>query len=208
MKEPIILIGGGGHCKSCIDVIEQENKYRIVGILDLPELVGSKILGYDIIGTDDDFPNFLNSVNNYLVTVGQIKSCVKRIALWQMVKKSGATMPVIVSPYAYVAKSSQIGEGSIIMHHALINAEVQIGINCIINSKALIEHEASVGDFCHISTGAIINGQTRIGNQCFIGSNSTVSNNVSIVGDTIIAAGLHIISDINVPGVYKSGSLR
>ena len=30
----IILIGGGGHCKSCIDVIESEKKYTIKGILE------------------------------------------------------------------------------------------------------------------------------------------------------------------------------
>ena len=30
----IILIGGGGHCKSCIDVIEIEKKYKIEGIFE------------------------------------------------------------------------------------------------------------------------------------------------------------------------------
>ena len=30
----IILIGGGGHCVSCIDVIEAGKKYKIMGILD------------------------------------------------------------------------------------------------------------------------------------------------------------------------------
>ena len=30
----IILIGAGGHCKSCIDVIEEEKKFEIVGIID------------------------------------------------------------------------------------------------------------------------------------------------------------------------------
>ena len=54
--QKIILIGGGGHCKSCIDVIEAEGKYDIAGILDMPEFVGEKILGYSIIGTDDDLP--------------------------------------------------------------------------------------------------------------------------------------------------------
>ena len=33
----IILIGGGGHALSCIDVIEQENKFKIVGIVDSKE---------------------------------------------------------------------------------------------------------------------------------------------------------------------------
>ena len=31
----IVLIGGGGHCRSCIDVVEEEDKHRIVGIVDL-----------------------------------------------------------------------------------------------------------------------------------------------------------------------------
>ena len=38
-KNNLILIGGGGHCKSCIDVIEQENKFNITGILDVKEKV-------------------------------------------------------------------------------------------------------------------------------------------------------------------------
>ena len=41
MKE-IILIGGGGHCKSVIDVIEQEGQFKIVGIVDRPELLGTE----------------------------------------------------------------------------------------------------------------------------------------------------------------------
>ena len=60
MKEKIILIGGGGHCKSCIDVIVQEGKYRIAGIVDLPEKLHQKILGYEIISTDDDMPRLTN----------------------------------------------------------------------------------------------------------------------------------------------------
>ncbi|MDK9694251.1 MAG: acetyltransferase, partial [Sulfurimonas sp.] len=45
MKEEIILIGGGGHCKSVIDVIEQQNSFVIAGIVDKKELVGTKVLG-------------------------------------------------------------------------------------------------------------------------------------------------------------------
>lgn len=202
MKNSIILIGGGGHCKSCIDVIEQEGRYKIVGILDLPEMVGESILDYEIIGTDNHLPLFLKTVNNYLITIGQIKSTHKRIALWEMVKKCGARLPVIVSPSAYTAKSATIGEGSIIMHHAIVNADARIGANCIINSKALIEHETIIGDFCHVSTGAIVNGQVKIGSSCFIGSNATISNNISIVEKTLVSAGVTVFKDITTPGTY------
>ena len=63
MKE-IILIGGGGHCKSVIDVIEQEAQFLITGIVDNSELIGTDILGYPVIGSDLDLRNF--SSNLYL----------------------------------------------------------------------------------------------------------------------------------------------
>ncbi len=42
VKGKIILIGGGGHCKSCIDVIEQEGRFQITGIVDVPEKMHQK----------------------------------------------------------------------------------------------------------------------------------------------------------------------
>jgi sugar O-acyltransferase (sialic acid O-acetyltransferase NeuD family) len=180
MKKDIILIGGGGHCHSSIDVIEAEGKYRILGILELPELVGSKIMDYEVIGTDDDITRFATSVGNFLITVGQIKSHEKRKQLFEKVKNAGGILPVIISPLAYVSKSSKIGEGTIVMHHALINANVKVGMNCIINSKALIEHDSVIGNHCHISTGSIINGNVVAGDGVFFGSGA-----VSVQGSVI-----------------------
>ena len=54
----LILIGGGGHCKSCIDVIEGVNDYKILGILDTADKVGQEVLGYKIIGTDSDIEKY------------------------------------------------------------------------------------------------------------------------------------------------------
>ena len=188
MKPNLILIGGGGHCKSCIDVIEAEDKYRIVGILDMPQMLGSKILGYDVIGTDNDLPEFIKKVDNYLITVGQIKSYEKRKALFRMVKDAGANLPVIVSQLAYVAKTAIIGEGTIVMHQALINANARVGQNCIINSKALIEHDAFIGDHCHIATASVINGDVKVGEGVFFGSGSvTVQGSVLLDGSFVRA---------------------
>lgn len=51
--KPILLIGGGGHCLSCIDVIEQEGNYQISGIVDRAEKLGQTILEYPVIGTNN-----------------------------------------------------------------------------------------------------------------------------------------------------------
>lgn len=185
----IILIGGGGHCKSVIDVIEQEARFEISGIVDKPELLGSKILGYPVIGTDNDLEKLVKKYKNALITVGQIKSPLTRIKLFDLAIKVGFVLPEIISPNAYISKHSKIGKGTVIMHDVIINSSVSIGNNCIINTKALIEHDCSIDDHCHISTNVIINGGVRIGSKCFVGSNVTTNNNIIIKDNTFIKAG-------------------
>ncbi len=187
--EQILLIGGGGHCKSVIDVIEQEKKFEIAGIIDRKELMGTKVLGYEVIGCDDDLGDLALKYQYALITVGQIKSPDLRIKLFESVKKAGFMTPTIVSSRAYVSLHTVIEEGTIVMHDALVNANVKIGKNCIINSKALIEHDSIIEDHCHISTGVIINGNVNVKQKCFIGSNSTTKESITIDEHSFIKAG-------------------
>lgn len=186
--EPIILIGGGGHCRSCIDVMEQEGKYNILGILDLKEKIGQEIFTYKIIGTDVDLKKLIKICRNFFITVGQLDSAGKRLSLYNKLKKLDVNLPVIISPYAYVSKHSLIGEGSIIMHSAQVNAGAKIGVNCIINSKALIEHDATIGNHCHVSTGAIVNGGVILGDRSFFGSSAVSKQYIKIPADSFIKA--------------------
>jgi sugar O-acyltransferase (sialic acid O-acetyltransferase NeuD family) len=187
--EKIILIGGGGHCKSVIDVIEQENKFKIIGIIGTPEQLGNKILNYDVIGRDDDLQVLSEKIKYALITIGQISSPNLRIKLFELTKKCGFLLPSIISPRAYVSEYASINEGSIIMHDALINANVIIGKNCIINTKALIEHDSVVEDNCHISTGVVINGGVKVEKNTFIGSNTTTKEGITIKKNSFIKAG-------------------
>ena len=84
MKE-IILIGGGGHCKSVIDVIEQESQFVIVGIVDKLKLIGTDVLGYPVIGSDADLESLAKIYTYALVTVGQIRSPEARIKLFFLI---------------------------------------------------------------------------------------------------------------------------
>ncbi len=169
----IVLIGGGGHCKSVIDVIEQQNRFEIIGIVDTKEKIGQELLGYKIIGCDDDLSAIVQTCNNACIAIGHIKTNALRVKLFTKAKEIGFNLPLIISPLAYVSKHSFVGEGTVVMHHALINAHAKIGQNCIINTKALIEHDANIEDHCHISTGAIINGGTHVKPHTFYGSNAT-----------------------------------
>ena len=206
MKSPILLVGGGGHCRSCIDVIEQEGRYKIGGIVDISEKLHQKILGYEIIATDYDLPKLIREYEFFVITVGQIKSPEKRISLFQKLKRLGAKLPKIISPLAYVSSNSKVDEGTIVMHQALINAGAQVGKNCIINTKVLIEHDARIGDHCHISTGAVVNGGVRIGHGTFIGSNAVTKEYIEIGDNCVIGAGATINKNIASNSLIKNNS--
>ena len=188
MKE-ILLIGGGGHCRSVIDVIEQEGSFEIAGIIDKTELLGSKLEDYSIIGNDSDLLSLAKKYHYALITVGQIKSPLLRMKLFSLANKAGFTMPSIISPYAYVSKRSSIGNGVIVMHNAIVNSNTSIGNNTIINSLALIEHDCLISEHCHISTNATINGGVTVESGCFVGSGATTKENITIGANSFIKAG-------------------
>lgn len=178
--KPLILIGGGGHCKSVIDVAECAG-YSILGILDRPEEIGKKVLNYEVIGTDDDMTKYADQVE-FIVTVGQIKSPNLRIRLHEMIDRVGGRLATIIAPTAHVSKYAKVGAGTVIMHQAVVNAEAKIGKGCIINTFSNIEHDVEIGDYCHVSTGAMVNGGAYIASGTFLGSQSVVNQGVRIEG--------------------------
>lgn len=190
----LIVVGGGGHCKSVIDVAESAG-YNILGILDKPEEVGKRVLGYEVIGTDDDMDKYAEKAD-FIVTVGQIKSSNLRVKLHQMLAEANCHLATIIASTAHVSRHATIGEGTIIMHQAFVNADARIGKGCIINTASIIEHEATVGDYCHVSTGATINGGASIGKCTFVGSQSVINQCVKIGDNIIIGAGSAVVNDL------------
>ena len=198
--QPLILIGGGGHCKSVIGIAEKCG-FDILGIIDRPSELGNKVLDYKVVGNDDDIEKFVDKVV-FHITVGFVKNADLRIKLFENVIKHGGKIVSIVSPNACVSKYSEIGEGTAIMNFANINAGATIGKNVIINNFANIEHDVKIGDHTHISTGAMINGDCKIGNRCFIGSQAVIANGINICDDVIIGAGAVVVKDITQKGIY------
>ena len=191
IKPNLVLIGGGGHCISVIDIIENGNEFNILGILD-SNIIENNILGYKILGGDDLIPELVNENTYFLITVGQIKSYSIRKKISKILTENNAKLATVISSLAYVSKHASIEEGTVIMNHAVVNAKSKIGKNCIINTMSNIEHGVLIGDFCHISTCAVVNGESVIGNDTFIGSNATISNNIIIKENSIISAGKFI----------------
>lgn len=189
MKTDLVLIGGGGHCKSCIDVIEATEKFNLIGIIDKHEKLGKNLMGFPYIGTDNELQSFNKGNVKFLITVGHIESPQLRIKLFNTICNIGGQLATVVSPLAYISKWANVDQGTIVMHNALINAGAQVGKNCIINTKALIEHDCIIGEHCHISTASVLNGNTIVGKGSFWGSNAVGKQSITLKENSFIKAG-------------------
>lgn len=199
--KPLILVGGGGHCKSVIEAAESVG-YSILGVLDMPENVGKRILSAEIIGTDEDIPLYVDKAD-FVITVGFIKSPAIRIRLYDKIKAAGGNFATIIASTAYVSKYATIGEGTVVMHNAFVNAGAKVGNNVILNTFVNIEHDAVIGDQCHISTGTMVNGECKVGNNVFVGSQSVLANCIDIADDIIVGAGSLVRKPLRVKGIYS-----
>lgn len=200
MRKPLILVGGGGHCKSVIEAAESAG-YSVLGVLDMPNEVGKEILSTKAIGTDDDIPAYVDKAE-FVLTVGFIKDPTIRIKLYNKIKEAGGKLATIVASTAYVSKYATLGEGTVVLHQAFVNAGAKVGKNVILNTATNIEHDAEIGDHCHISTGTMVNGECKVGERCFIGSQSVLANCITVGDDIIVGAGSFVRKTITEKGIY------
>lgn len=210
MREKIILVGGGGHCRSIIDVIEAGGHFDIEGIVDTEERIGTQVLGYSVIGCDKDLQTLCGSVRNFCIALGHVKSTIRRRELYTILKMHGAHLPVIISPTARVSKWATVAEGTVIMHQVVVNANATIGVCGIVNTSAVIEHDVVIGDHCHIGPMAVLNGNCLVGSDNLIGSNAVLLPGITAGNNVIVAAGCVVTKPVhdNIlvagnPGVLK-----
>ncbi len=200
MPKDLILVGGGGHCRSVIDAAESAG-YKIRGIIDLPEFVGSEVSGYPVIGSDDDIPHFVDDCE-FVVTLGAIENAVPRHKLHCRIKEAGGKLATVVASTAYLSPRASVGDGTVLLHQSVVNSAAKVGESVIVNTGAIVEHDACVGDLTHISTGAKINGACRVGSRCFIGSGAVMVQGVAAGDDVFLGAGSLLAKDAPDAGTY------
>ena len=202
----LLIVGAGGHTRSCIDVIHASNRFTIQGLIGLDDQVGQTVLGYEVIGSDKDLALFRSDCEFAFIGIGQIKTASVRQNIFSNLRDLGYSFPTFVSSRAYVSPFASLGAGTIVMPGGIIGPGARVGENCIINSQALVEHDAVVGDHCHISTGARVNGGVTIDRGSFIGSGSILREGVNVGKNSLVGAGQTVLKDVPANSVVRGSS--
>jgi sugar O-acyltransferase (sialic acid O-acetyltransferase NeuD family) len=197
MNKKLLLIGGGGHCKSVLDSILQSNEYSEIGIIDKNENDEGSILGIPIIGCDNDLSKLYHDGYHYaFVTVGSIGKPSLRIKLYKMLEAIGFEIPNIIDLTAIISNQVKLEKGIFIGKNVVVNVGTYIKDGSIINTGSTIEHDCIINQFCHIAPGSVLCGEVEIGENTHVGAGSVIRQQIKIGSNTIIGMGSVVLKDI------------
>ncbi|WP_325199888.1 acetyltransferase [Oscillibacter sp.] len=196
-KRKILLIGGGGHCRSVLDCLWQSGAYEEMGLIEQALYQGEEALGIPVVGTDADLPAlFAAGWKDAAVTVGSVGRPEARRRLCQRLKEIGFTLPPVISADAVVGRGVRVAEGAFIGKRAVVNAGCCVGLCAIVNTGAIAEHDCGIGNFAHVSPGAVLCGGVQVGENSHVGAGAVVRQQIRIGRDAVIGAGSVIIRDV------------
>lgn len=193
----LLLIGGGGHCRSVLDSVRRIGAWDEIGIIDNKQR--EAVSGIPIVGADEDMEAlWTKGWREAFVSIGSIgiEDAVLRRMRYQDAKRIGFSFPYIVDPTAVIAEDVNINEGVYVGKQAVINAGAHIEECAIINTGAVLEHGCQIGGFCHISTGAILCGSVCVGEQTHVGAGAVVRQGLTIGRNALIGIGSVVVKDI------------
>lgn len=184
------LAGGGGHALVVADAILQAGG-DIAGVYDdasVPHACAA--LGLAHLGTIADMTNAGISVH---LAVGDLAA---RARILESLARTGVEWVSVISPWALVARGTQIAKGVFVAHRAVVNPLARVGAHAIINTGAIVEHECEIGENAHVAPGAVLGGNVRIGSGTLIGLGARVLPGIKVGSSCTVGAGAVVTRDV------------
>jgi sugar O-acyltransferase (sialic acid O-acetyltransferase NeuD family) len=195
----IVLFGGGTHVTYCIDIIEREKKYNIIGITDPNLHIGTEIMGYKIIGKQEEIKSLIYQfkIDAGLITIGD--NWTRKIVLDKILSIVPDFEFVSTKhPSVIIGKNVTIGRGTIMMAGCIVSPNASIGQFCFFATGAVLEHDSVMGNFSSLSAGSVTGGKVKIGDFTAITLGVTIFDRIEIGEHTVIGSGSLVTK--NIPG--------
>lgn len=180
---PLIIWGAGGHAVSVANVAWSVG-YEVKNFVDQNKM-GRELLGIPIIGgfseIDDPFKY------SHGIAVGD-NSARERILNALLNEFKGLDFPVLIHETATISFFSNVGEGTVVMPHAVVGPNSTVGKFCLINTRASVDHDCVVQDFASLAPAAVTGGAVSIGKRSVISIGATVKHGIEIGDDSVLGA--------------------
>jgi sugar O-acyltransferase (sialic acid O-acetyltransferase NeuD family) len=196
-ERKVLVLGAGGHARVIVDTLKLINA-QILGITEAnPQMIGTTILGVEIIGGDEVVDGYSPSEISLVNGIGSIKRPELRMAVFKRFSNKGYTFRSVIHPSAIIAENVKIGSGVQIMAGCVLQTGVIIGDDVIINTKTSVDHDCVISGHSHIAPGCTLSGEVNVGSGVHVGSGTTIIQKVNVGSGALIGAGSVVLSDVS-----------
>lgn len=193
----IVIIGASGHGGMILDCIEKEGRYKVLGFLDSFKKKGTKLNGYEILGSEQDLPALIDKFNLYgaILAIGN-NWTRKRVAEKISIIAPNLVFVTSIHPSAIIGKDVEIGQGTVIMPGAIINTNSRVGDFCIVNTNSSLGHDGNMQNFSSIASGVCTGGNLFLGRFSAISLGANVIEYITIGEHSVIGAGSLVVQNV------------
>ncbi|MFC5401728.1 acetyltransferase [Cohnella soli] len=190
---PVILIGGGGHAKVCMDVLSLLN-IQVLGYVT-PDAAPPS-LPFVRIGDDEAVLHYPASSIALVNGIGFHPEHERRKKAYSTFKDKGYSFLSIVHPSAVVAEGVHLSEGVQIMAGAILQPGTHIEENTIVNTRASVDHDCRIGPHVHLAPGSLLCGGVTVQQDAYIGAGATIIQGIRIHEKSLIGAGSVVVREV------------
>lgn len=193
----IIIFGASGHGSVVLDCFEKQRKYNVVGFLDSFKKKGSKINGYEVLGSEYDLPSIMDvhRVIGGIVAIGD--NWVRNMMVDRILQfKPEFRFINVIHSNTTIGVDVVIGQGTVVMPGVVVNANATIGNHCILNTNASLGHDGFMGNYSSLAPRVCAGGNFILGEGAAIGLGTNIIENITIGEHTVLGAGSLVLRNI------------
>lgn len=200
MRQKVILIGSGQHCRVVLYNLREQGMYEVACICDMDKCnTGKKFEGIPIEFWENDSVECLHSIekkyntNLFFISFGNMKT---RKSVYEFCILNGWNSVNIIHPDAVVSKTAKLGKGILIEAGCLITPSPIIGNNVVVNTGSQVNHDNVIEDHVYLASGIVLSGGVHIGENTLIDDGVIVTLGRKVGRNSLVGAGAVVTKDI------------
>lgn len=186
---------------------QEYSHYKVLGFIseDPDQNWSADVDGLPVLGNDAWAFENLDRNTVFVCAIGDPQ---RRKLVAQRYLDAGFKPETLIHPAARMAKSTQIGRGSLVCAGAVLTTDVRLGNFGIVNLNTTVGHDCNIGDYVTLSPGVNVSGAVSLGDLVEVGSGATLVPEIAVGAGAKIGAGAVVVSDLEGGQTYAGVPAR
>ncbi|MBX7203718.1 MAG: NeuD/PglB/VioB family sugar acetyltransferase [Bacteroidia bacterium] len=212
MKKEVIIFGGGMGAIQAIEAIELMSRAdpdfcTIIGLADDdPQRKGTKIAGYEVIGSLLEASQRPNTF--FAWGLGNPTNPRLRLIISERLGIPDARFIAIIHPSVVVSRTARIDPGATVYANATIAPGAHIGCHSGVGIGSVVEHDCVLEAGSLLASGVLLAGHVTIAAGTFVGQGANIKGDVKIGAGCMVGMGAVVLNDVEDRDVVVGNPAR